>query len=141
MYKRRFKGKPLKNGLLATFPPLTSNADCDVIVLGGGITGALIAHTLCKKGVAVVVIDKRDIGWGSTSASTAMLQYEIDTELSDSVLALETQKSRLAPGRRLFCEHELGNQALQPLVTHRVVNFLRYLSSKPKPRSVQKLSI
>lgn len=31
----------------------------------------------------VCVVDKREIGWGSTAASTALLQYEIDTELQD----------------------------------------------------------
>src|SRR5262249_46789032 len=30
-----------------------------------------------------VVLDGRNIGWGSTSASTALLQYEIDTHLVD----------------------------------------------------------
>jgi len=29
------------------------------------------------------VLDKRDVGAGSTSASTALLQYEIDTALTD----------------------------------------------------------
>src|SRR5207244_1042403 len=31
----------------------------------------------------VIVIDKRDVGAGSTSASTALLSYEIDTHLTD----------------------------------------------------------
>jgi glycine/D-amino acid oxidase-like deaminating enzyme len=50
-------------------------------VIGGGISGALVAARLVKKDVDCVLIDRRDIGFGSTSASTALLQYEIDTPL------------------------------------------------------------
>lgn len=71
----------VKNGLPAQFPPLLADASCDVAVVGGGITGALTARSLAAAGLEVVVIDKRDVGWGSTAASTALLQYEIDNEL------------------------------------------------------------
>ncbi|MGH8172380.1 MAG: NAD(P)/FAD-dependent oxidoreductase, partial [Rhodanobacteraceae bacterium] len=71
----------VKNGLIAKFPPLDADADCDVLVVGGGITGALIARSLVDADLDVIVVDKRDAGWGSTAASTALLQYEIDTEL------------------------------------------------------------
>lgn len=74
---------PVKNGLLETYPPLEADTSCDVLVLGGGITGALIAHHLVKAGFDTVVVDKREIGTGSTAASTGLLQYEIDTPLSE----------------------------------------------------------
>ena len=69
---------PVKNGLLATFPALARDLRCDVVVVGAGITGSLIARSLCEAGFDVVVLDKRDAGWGSTAATTALLQYEID---------------------------------------------------------------
>jgi glycine/D-amino acid oxidase-like deaminating enzyme len=69
------------NGLLRTYPPLDADIHCEALVIGGGISGALLAHRLSKKGVDCVLIDRRDIGFGSTSASTALLQYEIDTPL------------------------------------------------------------
>jgi choline dehydrogenase-like flavoprotein len=53
-------------------------------IIGGGITGAAIAHELTLAGCAVVVLDRRDIGTGSTSGSTSLLQYEIDVSLTDS---------------------------------------------------------
>jgi glycine/D-amino acid oxidase-like deaminating enzyme len=71
----------VKNGLAANFPPLRSDIRCDVLVVGAGITGSLISRSLCEAGLDIVVVDKRDVGWGSTAASTALLQYEIDTEL------------------------------------------------------------
>ncbi|MFI0472558.1 NAD(P)/FAD-dependent oxidoreductase [Halomonas sp. HMF6819] len=73
----------VKNGLLVSFPQLERDHACDVLVIGGGITGALIADELCQHGHHVVVVERRDIGWGSSAASTALLQYEIDTHLVD----------------------------------------------------------
>jgi glycine/D-amino acid oxidase-like deaminating enzyme len=73
----------VKNGLLHAFPPLQQDLRCDVVVLGGGISGALIADELSAHGHEVVVIDRRDVGWGSTAASTALLQYEIDTPMTE----------------------------------------------------------
>ncbi len=73
----------LKNGLISVYPSLKESISCDVVVLGGGISGALMADELCRAGFATVVLDKRDVGGGSTCASTALLQYEIDTSLVD----------------------------------------------------------
>ena len=38
---------------------------------------------MARAGMSVCVIDQREAGWGSTAASTALLQYEIDTEMQD----------------------------------------------------------
>ena len=73
----------VKNGLMHPFPRMDADIACDVAVVGGGITGALIADELNRHGHDVVVLEQRDVGWGSTSASTALLQYEIDTHLVD----------------------------------------------------------
>lgn len=73
----------VKNGLMSAFPRLGAPLTVDVLVLGGGITGALIATALQKAGLSTAVVEQREIGWGSTAASTALLQYEIDTELAD----------------------------------------------------------
>ncbi|MEP7043060.1 MAG: FAD-dependent oxidoreductase [Dokdonella sp.] len=73
----------VKNGLLNNFPALREDIDCDVLVIGAGITGALVGWHLQRDGHRVCVIDRREAGWGSTAASTALLQYEIDTELQE----------------------------------------------------------
>ena len=73
----------VKNGLMHEFPALQSDLDCEIAVLGGGITGALIADEMQRAGFDVAVLEQRDIAWGSTAASTALLQYEIDTHLID----------------------------------------------------------
>ncbi|HKZ11567.1 MAG TPA: FAD-dependent oxidoreductase [Rhodanobacteraceae bacterium] len=71
----------VRNGLLRDYPPLSDDVECEVVVVGAGITGALIARALVDAGLDTIVLDRRDVGWGSTAASTALLQYEIDTEL------------------------------------------------------------
>ena len=73
----------LKSGIVQSYPHLTDKRSCDVVVVGAGITGALIADRLVQHGLDVVVLDSRDVGCGSTSASTALLQYEIDTSLRE----------------------------------------------------------
>ncbi|WP_301584539.1 NAD(P)/FAD-dependent oxidoreductase [Halomonas alkaliantarctica] len=73
----------VKNGLLKTFPQLTRDHQSEVVVIGGGITGALIADELSRNGHHVVVLERRDVGWGSSAASTALLQYEIDTHMAE----------------------------------------------------------
>ncbi|HTD28459.1 MAG TPA: FAD-dependent oxidoreductase [Xanthomonadaceae bacterium] len=71
------------SGLLHSYPALHEDAECDVLIVGAGISGALIADLLSAAGMHVCVIDRREAGWGSTAASTALLQYEIDTELNE----------------------------------------------------------
>ena len=73
----------VKNGLMHAFPALDADVRCDVVILGAGITGALVARELAQHGHRVCVLDKRDVAWGSTSASTALLQYEIDTPMTE----------------------------------------------------------
>ena len=56
---------------------------CDVVIIGAGITGALVADTLTREGLSVVVLDRRAPACGSTAASTSLLSHEIDVSLKD----------------------------------------------------------
>lgn len=71
----------VKNGLLHTYPSLNENISTDILIIGGGITGSLIAHQCIEDGYKTTLIDRREIANGSTSATTSMLQYEIDIPL------------------------------------------------------------
>lgn len=71
----------VRNGLLTNHPSLERDLTCDVVIVGGGITGALVGYHLAHAGVTTVLVDKRDIGTGSTSGSTGLLQYEVDVPL------------------------------------------------------------
>jgi glycine/D-amino acid oxidase-like deaminating enzyme len=61
--------------------PLKRDVAADVLVIGAGITGAMIADALAEAGLTVVMVDSRGPAKGSTAASTALVQYEIDTPL------------------------------------------------------------
>ncbi|MDB5327763.1 MAG: Glycine/D-amino acid oxidase [Phycisphaerales bacterium] len=65
-------------------PALNHNTAADIVIIGSGISGALAAYYLTQTaGRSVVMLDKRDLTRGSIAASTALLQYEIDTTLVD----------------------------------------------------------
>lgn len=73
----------IKNGLPFNYLKLDHDLKADVVIMGGGISGALVAWHLIEAGINCVVIDARTIGLGSTCASTSLLQYEIDEPLCE----------------------------------------------------------
>ncbi len=62
---------------------LEADRRCDVLVVGAGITGAMVAEHLTSLGHEVCLVDRERPGFGSTAASTAMLQWEIDRTLGE----------------------------------------------------------
>ncbi len=77
----RATNPPIRGG----FAPLVGDVDCEVAIVGGGVTGALVGYFLTKAGVQTVLLDKRELGTGSTAASTGLLLYEIDVPLVDLI--------------------------------------------------------
>jgi len=73
----------MKNGIVAQYPSLDKNINVDIVIMGAGISAALTAWSLRNAGHSVAVVDRRHVGMGSTAASTAFLQYEIDTPLTE----------------------------------------------------------
>ncbi|KGJ02630.1 Glycine/D-amino acid oxidase [Paracoccus halophilus] len=68
----------------------------EVIVVGAGISGALVAEALTARGRSVLVIDRRPPVRGSTPASTAMIQHEIDVPLTKLQRQIGTAKANAA---------------------------------------------
>ena len=54
-------------------------------MLGGGDHRGAGRPCARAAGVDTVLVDKRELGTGSTAASTGLLQYEIDTPLVDLI--------------------------------------------------------
>ncbi|MFA6150949.1 MAG: FAD-dependent oxidoreductase [Chitinophagaceae bacterium] len=71
----------IKDGLPFSYPQLDKDISTDVAIMGAGISGALMRYYLLKAGIDCVIVDARTARLGSTSASTSLLQYEIDTPL------------------------------------------------------------
>lgn len=71
----------IKNGIKHSYPSVKADIETDIIIIGAGITGSLMAYQCIQDGYNTVIIDHREVGHGSTSATTALLQYEIDVPL------------------------------------------------------------
>lgn len=76
---------PIVNGLPTAYPRLHRDRRCDVAIVGGGITGALVAHRFAREGIPTVLLEAGEIGYASTAATTGLIQYEIDTNLVDLI--------------------------------------------------------
>ncbi|GGB39887.1 NAD(P)/FAD-dependent oxidoreductase [Fictibacillus barbaricus] len=68
------------------YPQLEENITCDVLIVGGGMSGALCAHVLRQeKELDVVLIDRRKPGSGSSSANSGLLQFSSDKMLHELI--------------------------------------------------------
>lgn len=82
--KRRLRfGLPVWPAVSGTIAlrPLPADGKVDVLIIGAGISGALLAYHLAKAGRRPLVLDRRPPVAGSTLASTALLQFETDLPL------------------------------------------------------------
>lgn len=94
-------GRPLwagGRGLGVPTRPLTQAVSVDVAVVGAGISGAFMAHELAKD-FSVAALDRRPPLMGSTIASTALLQWEIDLPLIELSKKIGARDARRAYAR------------------------------------------
>ncbi|RNJ46527.1 FAD-dependent oxidoreductase [Mesorhizobium erdmanii] len=78
-------GRPVWSAYRAPTVPtsaLTRDVTTDVLIIGMGISGAMMAEALTADGHSVICIDRRGPLKGSTAATTALVQFEIDQPLS-----------------------------------------------------------
>jgi glycine/D-amino acid oxidase-like deaminating enzyme/nitrite reductase/ring-hydroxylating ferredoxin subunit len=67
----------------APLADLDADVDCDVCVVGAGISGLSVAYHLARAGKEVVVLDRRGIGSGDTGVTTAHLSSALDDYFQD----------------------------------------------------------
>ncbi|TPM33040.1 FAD-binding oxidoreductase [Mesorhizobium sp. B2-3-5] len=78
-------GRPVWSAYRAPSVPtsaLTRDTKADVLIIGMGISGAMMAEALTADGHSAICIDRRGPLKGSTAATTALVQFEIDQPLS-----------------------------------------------------------
>ncbi|AZB41295.1 FAD-binding oxidoreductase [Bacillus sp. FJAT-42376] len=65
----------------------------DVLIVGGGMSGALTAYTLSQEGLKIAVLDKREMAAGSSSANTGLLQFSNDIMLHELMDQIGEEKA------------------------------------------------
>ena len=86
---------------------LVSPVRADVVIVGAGISGALLAEAASARGQSVILIDRRPPGHGSTAASTALLQFELDTPLIRLADDIGMERARRVWQRSFRAVHDL----------------------------------
>jgi len=84
--RRLRHGRPLwldHTGPKRKYPRHHGHLETDIVIVGGGITGAICLYLFADAGVRVALLESRIIGRGSTSASTALLMQEPDRDFTD----------------------------------------------------------
>lgn len=70
------------NDVQMQYPWLSFDEQCEVLVIGGGVTGCIAAHTLSKTDIDTVLITDRPIGFCSTSIDSSTLNYQNELMLT-----------------------------------------------------------
>jgi glycine/D-amino acid oxidase-like deaminating enzyme/nitrite reductase/ring-hydroxylating ferredoxin subunit len=78
------------------FPPPGEDLSCDVLVIGGGISGVTAAWLLAREGLDVILLERGQPGQRDTAHTTAHLTYMTDTRLSDVVATHSRREAQLA---------------------------------------------
>jgi sarcosine oxidase subunit beta len=64
----------------------------DVVIVGGGVIGSVAAYMLSKAGFRVLVIEKQDIGSGTSSSAAAAALLQTKTSIKKLALANQSLK-------------------------------------------------
>lgn len=79
------KGKPYFcycKDKIKQYPYLKKDLTCELLIIGGGIDGAIANFYLSQK-YDVALVDKSRLGYACTSCATALLEYQLDDYASD----------------------------------------------------------
>ncbi|MGE6229216.1 NAD(P)/FAD-dependent oxidoreductase [Paenibacillus chitinolyticus] len=67
------------------YPKLESDTECDILIIGGGVAGALAAYRLIQEGFTPMLVDSRDIAGGSTAVNTGIVHMFNDKTLTSCI--------------------------------------------------------
>jgi len=122
------------------FGRLAGPVETDVLIVGGGMSGSLCAYVLSSHGLAVTVIEKNEIGKGSSAANTGLLQYCSDKMLCEFADAIGEEKARLFYQMCLEAMNELTdiNELLMDASEYRLRDSIFYASTKEDEKKVRR---
>ena len=79
--------------------PLARSEQWDMLIIGGGITGAGIAREAARRGLAVLLIEQKDFAWGTSSRSSKMvhggLRYIASGDYKTTLLSVRERERML----------------------------------------------
>ena len=79
--------------------PLARSEQWDILIIGGGITGAGIAREAVRRGLAVLLIEQKDFAWGTSSRSSKMvhggLRYIASGDYKTTLLSVRERERML----------------------------------------------
>lgn len=104
-------------------PPLQGAAEAEVAVVGGGVSGLSAALHLAERGISVVVLEARNLGWGASGRNGGQLNpglkhdpeavvARFGPEMAGRMLRLSSQAPDLAMS--LVARHGIACDAVQP---------------------------
>ncbi len=80
----------------------------DMLIIGGGITGAGIAREAARRGLAVLLIEQKDFSWGTSSRSSKMvhggLRYIASGDYKTTLLSVRERERMLTEAGGLVNE-------------------------------------
>ena len=80
----------------------------DMLIIGGGITGAGIAREAARRGLAVLLIEQKDFAWGTSSRSSKMvhggLRYIASGDYKTTLLSVRERERMLSEAKGLVNE-------------------------------------
>ena len=100
-----------KNKITNVYPYLSKNMECDVIIVGGGICGAITSYFLAKDGFKVAVIEKNIIGYKNTSLSSACI-----TDFVDELYIKNSKDTKDNIRRKIFDMKKRANALLDEIL-------------------------
>ncbi|GAB1361105.1 FAD-dependent oxidoreductase [Rhodobacter sp.] len=106
-----------------------STAECDVLVIGGGIHGTFIARELAAAGYAVVLAEQGDFGEGATGRSSGILNNGLVFFESGAVSlrSLLLNPSRLGYTIRAISRYQEARREMARKAGERIRPFKAYL--------------
>jgi glycerol-3-phosphate dehydrogenase len=67
-----------------------SRDEYEVIIIGGGITGATIARDCARRGFKILLLEKKDFGAGTSGGCTGMIHGGLQYMISERVMSVES---------------------------------------------------
>jgi glycine/D-amino acid oxidase-like deaminating enzyme len=78
-----------------SYPRHRGQAEADVVIVGGGLTGAACAFAFASTGVKTVLLEADRIGAGSTAGAVGLLREDFDAAFHDTASAHGLRAARL----------------------------------------------